>query len=81
MVEVYNKRMLEDSEDLLKTTLQILRENSIPNGLDIKLKCQVLLFMLHSRPKRNIAQSELDFIDKSGSLDDFQGFFKDPSTK
>jgi len=82
-VVVYTKRTIDDSEEikLLRISHRILQENSIPNGLDIVEKGQTLLYMLSSRSKRNIAQSDLDFIEKSGSLDDFQGFFKDPNAK
>ena len=78
-VVVYTKRCMEDSEEikLLRISHSILKDNFIPNGLDIVEKGQTLLYMLSSRSKRNIAQSDLDFIEKSGSLDDFQGFFKD----
>ena len=37
--------------------------------------------MLKSRQDRNILQAELDFIDNSGSLGEFQGFFKDKNSK
>lgn len=76
---VYNKRMLDESEELklLRTANKILQENSIPKGLDIVEMGQTLLYMLMGRSKRNIGQAELDFIEKSGSIDDFQGFFKD----
>ena len=65
--------MLDESEGLklLRFANRILLENSIPKGLDIVEMGQTLLYMLHSRTKRNIGQAELDFIEKSGSLDDF----------
>lgn len=37
--------------------------------------------MLSSRKERNITQQDLDFIEKSGSLEDFTGFFKDAKVK
>ena len=37
--------------------------------------------MLYSRNKRNIAKEDLDFIENSGSLETFQGFFKEETTK
>ena len=40
-----------------------------------------MLYMLSSRSKRNIGQAELDFIEKSGSIDDFNDFFKDQGPK
>lgn len=71
--------MLDDSEGLklLRIANKILSENSIPNNLDMNDQGQTLLYMLYSRPKRNIGQAELDFIEKSTELDNFSGFFKD----
>ena len=37
--------------------------------------------MLQSRQKRNISQADLDFIENSGSLNEFQGFFKQDCIK
>jgi hypothetical protein len=47
-VMVYNKRMLDNAEELklLKTSRSILNENHIPKDLDLPDKGQVLLFML-----------------------------------
>lgn len=55
-VVVYNKRILENAEELklLKVSHSILKENHIPKDLDLTDKGQVLLFMLSSRPERNI---------------------------
>lgn len=80
---VYTKHTLADSEEikLLRISNRILQENSIPNGLDMNDKGQTLIFMLSSRTKQNIAQGDLDFIEKSGSLEDFQGFFKDEGAR
>jgi hypothetical protein len=80
---VYNKRMLDESEELklLRFANRILQDNSIPKGLDIVEMGQTLLYMLKGRSKRNIGQAELDFIEKSGSMDDFQGFFKEEGPK
>ena len=82
-VVVYSKRMIDESDQnkLLRISHSILKDNFIPSGLDIVEKGQTLLYMLSSRSKRNIAQADLDFIEKSGSMDDFQGFFKDKQLK
>lgn len=37
--------------------------------------------MLYSRNKRNIAKEDLDFVENSGSLETFQGFFREDTTK
>ena len=75
--------MLDDTQEihLLRIANRILQETSIPKGLDLVQQGQTLLYMLSSRTKRNIAQAELNLIEKSGSTDDLQGFFKDASAK
>lgn len=82
-VPVYHRTMIDDAEKikLLRTSNSILKDNFIPQGLDLVEKGQTLLFMLSSRSKRNIAQSDLDHIENSGSLTGFQGFFKEKQVK
>ena len=75
--------MLDDTQEihLLRIANQIVKDNGIPKGLDLVQQGQTLLYMMQSRSKRNIAQAELNFIDKSSSISDFDGFFKDTQAK
>ena len=41
----------------------------------------LLLFMLYSRPQPNIERRDLAYIEESGDLNDFKGFFRDPNVK
>ena len=61
---------------MLRIANHILEENFIPSGKKNVEYGQTLLFMLRGRSQRNIEQPELDHIEKSGSFDDFSGFFK-----
>lgn len=70
-----------EDRDFLKTANQILDNNYLPLDLSVKDQGQTMLFMLYSRNKRNIAKEDLDFIENSGSLETFQGFFREETTK
>ena len=82
LVVAYNKRMMDESDQLklMRTAKKIISDKFIPKDLQLVEMGQTLLFMLQSR-KRNINQTELDSIEMSGSLDNFQGFFSDNNAK
>jgi len=71
----------EDERNLLNIALHILNEKSIPSQLDLSMYGKTLFYLLKSRTEQNIGKMELSFIDKSGSLDDFPGFFADPKVR
>lgn len=69
-----------DQLKLMRIAKKIISDKFIPKDLQLVEMGQTLLFMLQSR-KRNINQQELDSIELSGSLDNFQGFFSDNNAK
>lgn len=58
-----------------------MTEKYIPKDLELSNMGGLFVFMLKSRAQANIDQRELAYIEESGDLNDFKGFFRDPNVK
>ena len=60
---------------------QIIRNKCLPKDLQANEMASLVLFMLVSRTSANIDPKELAYIEDSGDLSDFRGFFRDQKVK
>lgn len=58
-----------------------MTEKYIPKDLDLSNMGGLLVVMLMSRAQPNIEQRDLAYIEESGDLNDFKGFFRDTNVK
>jgi hypothetical protein len=59
----------------------LVRARWIDKNWDVLTLSGLLLFMMLSRPKHNIAERELALIEDSTDLQDMNGFISDPNVK
>jgi hypothetical protein len=77
-----NKVLNDDQlEKLHGFAVTLVQKRLIDKNWDVMTLSGLLLFMLLSRPKHNIAERELALIEDSTDLQDMNGFISDPNVK